>query len=305
VGSASTEQGLLSVAFPPGFGDTGRFYVDYTDINGDTVVARYRTGPDPDVADANSEEVVLTIPQPFANHNGGQLAFGPRDGYLYIGMGDGGLGGDPGNRAQDPAQLLGKVLRIDVETGNPVTYTIPATNPFTQTLRYRGEIWALGLRNPWRISFDRVTGDVYVGDVGQSSREEIDFQPASSPGGENYGWRVLEGNQCFNPPAGCIPPSGYSPPVAEYDHSEGCSVTGGHVSSGVYFFGDFCSGRIWGLMRVGATWQTSLLLETTLGISTFGEGEDGSLYVADFGGGNIHRLNVTWLSHLPVVMKGA
>ncbi len=305
VGSADPEQGLLSVAFPPGYRVKGHFYVDYTDVNGNTVVARYKVTDNPDLADPASEEVILTIAQPYANHNGGQLVFGPNDGYLYIGMGDGGAGGDPENRAQNPGSLLGKILRIDVETGNPTTYTIPATNPFTQTTGYQGEIWALGLRNPWRFSFDDKTGDLYIGDVGQNLIEEIDFQPASSSGGENYGWRILEGSRCFNPATGCLPPDRYSPPVAEYAHSQDCSVTGGHVQNGIYFFGDFCSGRIRGLAREGLSWQSSLLYQAPFNISTFGEGEDGSLYVADYSGGSIYLIKATWLSYFPMMPKGA
>ena len=196
--SCCSERGLLSVAFPPGYAAKGHFYVNYTNKAGNTVVARYRLTTNPDVADPGSEQVVLTVPQPYANHNGGQLAFGPNDGYLYIGMGDGGSGGDPENRAQNPAELLGKLLRINVETGNPNTYTIPASNPFTQTAGYRPEIWALGLRNPWRFAFDRLTHDLYIADVGQDAYEEVDFQPAASTGGENYGWRIMEGLHCYN-----------------------------------------------------------------------------------------------------------
>ncbi|HEX9076100.1 MAG TPA: PQQ-dependent sugar dehydrogenase, partial [Anaerolineae bacterium] len=233
VQSGYIEQGLLSVAFPPGYATKGYFYVDYTNKTGigNTIIARYSITANPDVADPNSEQVILNITQPEVNHNGGQLQFGP-DGYLYIGMGDGGGGGDQhgtiGN-AQDPSTLLGKLLRINVEpsqhsgpvlpgatfmtflpfiskAGSFFTYSIPATNPYTTTAGYRGEIWALGLRNPWRFSFDRQTGDLYIADVGQDSYEEVDFQPASSAGGENYGWRILEGNHCYNPPTGCIPP---------------------------------------------------------------------------------------------------
>ncbi len=298
--SCCGERGLLSVAFPPGYASKGYFYVDYTDTAGDTVVARYHLTANPDVADPSSEEIVLTIDQPYSNHNGGQLAFGP-DGYLYIGMGDGGSGGDPHNHAQNPNSLLGKLLRIDVETGNPLTYTIPATNPYTQTAGYRREIWALGLRNPWRFSFDRQTGDLYIADVGQSRREEVDFQPAAGAGGENYGWRILEGSLCYNPSSGCVPPVGYSAPVAEYDHSQGCSITGGMVyrgsldqgMQGIYFYGDYCSGRIWGLKHDGTAWQTALLLDTDLAITTFGEDESGNLYVADYWNGRLYMLAET------------
>jgi glucose/arabinose dehydrogenase len=303
VRSSASEQGLLSVAFPPDFPDTGVFYVNYTSEErpgigkGDTVVARFRVDPDiPDVADPNSEQIVLTIAQPYTNHNGGQLAFGP-DGYLYIGMGDGGSGGDPDEHAQNPNSLLGKMLRVDVATS---TYTIPPTNPFVGDPGVRDEIWALGLRNPWRFSFDRETGDLYIADVGQHSREEINFQPASSTGGENYGWDIFEGTQCFEPPSGCTPPSNYSPPVAEYEtHGDGnCAVTGGVVYRGlnyctmqrVYFYGDYCSGRVWGLRHGGSQWQTTLLDDTPFNISTFGEDEVGNVYVADYSGGKIYQI---------------
>jgi hypothetical protein len=210
-------------------------------------------------------------------------------------MGDGGSGGDPLNFAQNLNSLLGKMLRIDVESGaNP--YSIPPDNPLLNGVR--SEIWALGLRNPWRFSFDRVTHDLYIGDVGQNSREEINFQPASSPGGENYGWNILEGSLCFNPPIGCVPPINFSPPVTEYDHSQGCSVTGGVVyrgarypfMQGTYLYGDFCTGRIWRLKRLGAGWQNTLLIDTTFQISAFGEDESGEIYVAEYATGRIYKI---------------
>ena len=311
------EQGLLSVAFPPNYASKGYFFVDYTGNSGigDTYVSRFNVSTlDPDVADSSSEQVVLTVVQPEANHNGGQLQFGP-DGYLYIGMGDGGGGGDAhGTRgnAQDPAALLGKLLRIDVappvpsspafastgsnfyslpmivKTDSPFDYSIPATNPFTQTAGYRGEIWALGVRNPWRFSFDRQTGDLYVGEVGQDAWEEVDFQPASSIGGENYGWRCYEGNHPYNI-SGCQPQNSYVPPVAEYSHSLGCSINGGYVYrgsvypnlQGIYFYSDYCSGRIWGLVNSGG-WQTQQLyqFDSNPGMTTFGEDEAGNVYTA-------------------------
>jgi len=299
------ERGLLGIAFPPGYSTKGYFYVNYTRTpDGATTVSRFRVTSNPDIAAPNSEEVILTVEQPFANHNGGQIAFSPKDGYLYIGMGDGGGAGDPQNYAQNldilegNMRLLGKLLRIDVESGvNP--YAIPSDNPLLNGIR--SEIWALGLRNPWRFSFDRLTHDLYIGDVGQSSREEINFQPASSVGGENYGWNILEGSLCFNPPTGCVPPIGYSPPVAEYDHTEGCSVTGGFVFrgthspflQGVYFYGDFCTGRIWGLKRNGAVWQNNLLLDSPLTISSFGEDEAGELYLTNHATGDIYRIIVS------------
>jgi glucose/arabinose dehydrogenase len=294
--SCCAMHGLLSVAFPSGYAQKGHFYVNYTDLAGNTVIARFALTADPDVADAASEQVVLPVGQPYPNHNGGQLAFGPNDGYLYIGMGDGGSGGDPENRAQNPAELLGKLLRIDVETGNPVTYTLPATNPFIGTPSYRGEIWALGLRNPWRFAFDRLTGDLYIGDVGQNLYEEIDFQAASSAGGENYGWRIMEGFHCYN--AATCQTAGLTLPVVEYDHSQGCSITGGGVyrgaqygrMQGLYLYADFCSGRIWGLRRQGNTWQNRLLFDAPFSITTFGEDEAGESYVADYSGGVVYRI---------------
>ncbi|MBI5740444.1 MAG: PQQ-dependent sugar dehydrogenase [Nitrospirae bacterium] len=299
--SAGGEQGLLSAAFPPGYSGKGYFYVNYSDIagNGDTVVARYRITADPDIADPASEQVVLTVDQPFANHNGGQLAFGP-DGFLYIGMGDGGSGGDPFNNGQNRSALLGKLLRLDVES-NPAApgYSIPASNPFVGNAAARGEIWALGLRNPWRFSFDRLTGDLYIADVGQNTIEEIDFQASTSTGGENYGWNVMEGSRCFLQPAGCST-SGFVQPVAEYDHSLGdCSVTGGMVyrgqefasMQGVYFLGDFCTGTIRAVRRSDGAFSRATLLETGLAVSTFGEDEAGNLYVADFQTGNVFRIS--------------
>ena len=297
--SNGSEQGLLSTAFHPQYGSNGFFYVNYTNTAGDTVIARYRVSTNPDVADPNSAVILLTIAQPFDNHNGGQLQFGP-DGYLYIGMGDGGSGGDPGNRAQNLGLLLGKLLRIDVNAAAP--YAIPPTNPFVGTSGARGEIWAFGLRNPWRFSFDRLTGDLFIADVGQSSREEVDFQPANSTGGQNYGWRRMEGTACFNPSSGCNDGS-LTLPIIEYDHSQGCSITGGYRYRGTgipslfatYLFGDFCSGRIWGATEAGGgAWTFTQLLATSLVISTFGEDERGELLVAHYDAvnGAIYRIVV-------------
>jgi glucose/arabinose dehydrogenase len=236
------------------------------------------------------------VNQPFANHNGGQLAFGP-DGYLYIGLGDGGSGGDPGNRAQDMSTLLGKMLRIDVDSGSP--YGIPASNPFLTSAR--PEIWALGLRNPWRYSFDRYTGNLWIADVGQGEWEEVNFQPATSTGGENYGWRLMEGSHCFAPTTNCNPAGTLVLPVIEYDHAgAACSVTGGFVYRGAqyprlhgtYVYGDFCTGVISGAVRNAAGQMTTrTLLDTTLFISTFGEDVNGELYVADWrANGTIYRI---------------
>jgi glucose/arabinose dehydrogenase len=297
IASGGQEQGLLGLAFPPGYVEKRHFYVYYTRrADGAIVIARYGL-TSADRADAASEQVVITIPHPtFTNHNGGQIAFGPRDGYLYAGVGDGGSGGDPNNNAQNTGSLLGKLLRLDVEAGSP-TYAVPSTNP---TLGgQRSEIWAYGLRNPWRFSFDRQTGDLFIGDVGQGAWEEIDFQPAASPGGENYGWRITEGTHCFDPSSGCST-AGQTMPVAEYSSGSGgdCSVTGGYVYRGsasprlrgIYFYGDYCSGRIWGLARDGAAWQSQLLFGSSHSISTFGEDEAGELYLANLETGTVYQL---------------
>jgi glucose/arabinose dehydrogenase len=287
---AGGEQGLLGLAFHPRFEVNGFLYVNYTDLNGDTIIARYTVSSDPNLADPASEVVLLNIAQPFVNHNGGQLAFGPDD-FLYIASGD---GGDPLNNAQNLGTLLGKLLRIDVDTGSP--FGIPATNPFGN------EIWSYGLRNPWRFSFDRLTGDLFIGDVGQNEREEVNLQPASSPGGENYGWRLMEGSLCFNPPTACNDGT-LTLPIIDYDHNAGdCSVTGGFRYRGsrfpqlqnVYLYADFCTGRIWGAGLDNANnWLSTLLLDTDFRISTFGEDEEGELYLADFPNGAIYRLVVS------------
>src|SRR5215208_1247583 len=253
VNSTSGEQGLLALAFHPDYENNGQFYTVHNNQDGSLVLSRFtRSQNNPDLANANSMIPLLTIPHPNnTNHNGGTLAFGP-DGYLYWSTGDGGGGGDPANNAQNLNVLLGKILRLDVNSDTP--YGIPSDNPFFNQANVRKEIWAYGLRNPWRISFDRQTGDLFIGDVGQSVREEIDFQPAASNGGENYGWRVMEGSLCFNPSSNCDK-SGKVLPVAEYDHTLGCSVTGGHIYrgtrfpslTGYYFYGDYCSGRLFSL----------------------------------------------------------
>lgn len=285
------EQGLLGLAFPPDFASTKTFFVNYTNRTGigNTVVASFKTGKDADTSDPGSRREIMTIKQPYANHNGGQLAFGP-DRFLYIGTGDGGSGGDPHGNGQRLDTLLGKILRIDVASG-AAPYRLPK-NPFGN------EIWAYGLRNPWRFSFDRATGDLYIADVGQDEVEEINFQPAGSGAGANYGWNIMEGERCFREPK--CKTSGLTTPVAVYRHGKGdCSVTGGYVYRGrikelrgVYLFGDFCSGRIWGLRRVGTKWETKLLADTPYAISTFGEDEEGELYLADYGSGTIYRVGV-------------
>jgi uncharacterized protein (TIGR03437 family) len=288
------EQGLLSVAFPPDYATSGQFYVYYVDRLSYVVIARYRVGASPDVANPVSESVLLRINHAFApNHNGGQLAFGP-DGYLYIGTGDGGGGGDPLGNGQNPSTLLGKLLRIDVRAP---TYTTPASNPMVNQPGARPEIWAYGLRNPWRFSFDRSTGALYIADVGQGLYEEVDFQPAGDPGGENYGWNIMEGFHCYAQ-AGCNQ-SGLTLPVTEYPHSGGdCSVTGGYVYrggryvslQGVYLYADYCTGRIRGLTRNGVVWRSDLLLTPGFLISTFGQDEAGELYLANYGSGEIYAI---------------
>ncbi len=289
VGDAANEQGLLSVAFDPDYAMNGRFFVNYTDNNGNTVISRFQVTSDPNTGDANSESILLTIAQPFGNHNGGQLLFGP-DGALYIGMGDGGSQGDPQSNGQNPNSLLGSILRLDV---NQDPYGIPADNPFLNNKTSRAEVWAVGFRNPWRFSFDRLTGDLFIADVGQNIWEEISFQPASSPGGENYGWNIMEGNHCYQNAA--CQNAGMIAPIFEYDHALGCSVTGGYVYrgrqfpalSGNYFLGDYCTGIIWSLFQeTDGTWTSHEVLRNTgLLIASFGEDVHGELYVIDHNGG--------------------
>jgi glucose/arabinose dehydrogenase len=283
-----SERGLLGLAFHPDYNTNGQFFINYTDRNGNTVVARYGVSSEnPDQADISSATVVLTVVQPYPNHNAGQLAFGP-DGYLYIGLGDGGSANDPQSNGQNPLALLGKMLRVDVNSELP--YAIPGDNPFRSDEQFAPEIWAWGLRNPWRYSFDRATGDLYIADVGQNQIEEVNFQPAASRGGENYGWNVFEGNQRFT--EGQTPP-GTVMPIAQYDHTEGCSITGGYVYRGQlisalvgeYIFGDFCSGTVWGLRRDTASrWMRRTLLNSGRVISSFGEDRSGELYLIDYGG---------------------
>lgn len=292
------EEGLLSLAFPPGYGfGKDHFYVYYTRTDGNNQVSRFSLSGDPDVADPNSEEPIITLDHPtYSNHNGGQLFFGD-DGFLYIGTGDGGGGGDPDKNGQDTNSLLGKLLRIDVEAGvDP--YQIPPSNPFVGEPDHRGEIWSLGLRNPWRFSFDRLTGDLYLGDVGQGSWEEVDFQPAGSLGGTNYGWNIKEGLECYN--AANCDDQGMTDPVFVYPtHVDGtCSITGGYVYRGQdypglygsYIYGDYCNGNIWGLNNQAGEWANQLLLDTSLSISTFGEDENGELYLADISTGDIYQV---------------
>ena len=304
--SGNDERGLLGMALDPDFVNTGEFYLNYTDLSGTTKIARYKiegagtANADPLTADPSSAQIILSVSQPFSNHNGGCLQFGPNDGYLYIGMGDGGSGGDPGNRAQNGTVLLGKMLRIHVR--GQATYTIPPDNPFAAAGDgFNDEIWDYGLRNPWRFSFDRLTGDLYIADVGQGNWEEVNFESADSGGGLNYGWRLMEGTHCYNPPSGCNDGTLYLP-IHDYSHSLGFSVTGGYVYRGEevaelyghYFFADFGSARIWTLTHDGNGGNVVVTDRTTQlapggglsigSISSFGEGPRGELYICDRGG---------------------
>lgn len=314
VESGGSEQGLLSVAFDPDYKTNGTFYVDYTTNaaghDGDTVIVRYViSNPLSDVGQVISVTNLITIDQPEDNHNGGQLQFGVNDDYLYIGLGDGGGGDDQhgtiGN-GQNLNTLLGKILRINVR-GVP-TYTIPASNPFTQTVGAKPEVWAYGLRNPWRFSLDRSSGDLYIGDVGQNCWEEIDYQPANSHGGENYGWRLMEGFHYFDhgssgncnrpvaPPGTLIT---LTRPITNYNHGQGDAVVGGYVYrgqqfpwlNGIYFYSDEGSGRIWDAQQTSPNvWAASQKLNTPYNISTFGEDQNGEVYAADYGGGAIYKI---------------
>jgi len=287
--AGGSEQGLLGLAFHPDYARNGRFFIYYTASNGDNTLARYTVSSTPDVADPASATVLFAQPDFAENHNGGMLAFGP-DGYLYVGLGDGGGGGDPQANGQKRSILLGKLLRLDVSGDKP--YTIPPDNPWpTGADGARPEIWAYGLRNPWRFSFDRATGDLYIGDVGQNAYEEVDFQPAGAAGGLNYGWSIREARHCFQ--SDTCESNGMVEPIAEYPHAQGCSITGGYVYrgaafpslAGLYIFGDYCSGTIWSLQRNAAgAWEQHKLLDSGLSISSFGEDAAGELYVIDLGG---------------------
>lgn len=289
----TSEQGLLGMAFHPDYASNGRFFVHYTDRSGSTAVARYQVSlSNPDVADASSGQIIFHLQQVYPNHNGGQISFGP-DGYLYISLGDGGSANDPLGAGQNRRLLLGSIIRIDVDGALP--YAIPPDNPFVGDDSALDEIWAYGLRNVWRFSFDRATGDMYLADVGQNLLEEVNFQPADSSGGENYGWNVWEGTNRFSSGSA----SGHVPPVFEYPHLLGCSVTGGYVYRGsaipqleaVYLFGDYCSGRIWAMYRdPDQNWQTNEFTDTGMAISSFGEDESGEIYIVDYTG-KIYRID--------------
>jgi glucose/arabinose dehydrogenase len=277
------ERGLLGLAFHPGYADNGRFFVNYTNVDGDTELVELARSADPDVASPEPVRVFFTVDQPFANHNGGMLAFGP-DGYLYVGLGDGGSAGDPQDNAQGLDTKLGKILRIDVDAyPTPPPGNVAGGDP---------DVWDWGLRNPWRFSFDRATGDLYIGDVGQNALEEIDVEPAGE-GGRNYGWRIMEGDRCFRPPSGCDP-TGLTPPVVSYDRDLGCSVTGGYVYRGGalpglvgrYLYGDYCSNRVFSFRWSGGAAEAHVELTGDLdpegriqGLTSFGEDAAGELYV--------------------------
>jgi glucose/arabinose dehydrogenase len=304
------EQGLLGLTFHPQYQSNGYFFLNYTSSSGDTVVARYKVSDgDANVADPLSASILLTMPQPFGNHKGGQLAFGP-DGYLYISVGDGGSGGDPLNHGQRLDSLLGKILRIDVDSGSP--YAIPGDNPYAQTPGVRPEIWASGLRNPWRFSFDRETGEMFIADVGQSAWEEVNYQPAAGGGGRNYGWRLMEGRHCYNPSSGCNM-AGLIQPIVEYGHPRGCSITGGYRYRGTaltgyqgsYFFSDVCTGVIYAAsLQSGGTWHITQLLDSPHPVSTFGQGPDGELYLASYrDSGAIYRLTLSSSSVMRLTLR--
>jgi glucose/arabinose dehydrogenase len=288
------EQGLLGMAFAPDYATTGRFYVSYTTTGGGnaghSVIARYQvSASNPDSADPMSEAVILTVDQPYENHNGGMITFGP-DGMLYFGLGDGGLGGDPLGTGQDRTDLLGSMLRLDVSGSG---YTSPPDNPFAASASFRHELWNYGLRNPWRFSFDRQTGDLYIADVGQNAYEEVDVQPASSSGGEDYGWNEMEGTHCYQ--SGCDR-TGLTLPVLEYGHGAGCAIVGGYVYRGTaipdvvghYFYSDNCSGFVRSFRWTGSgiTQQTSWpSLAGSGGVTSFGEDDGGELYMMTQAGG--------------------
>lgn len=293
------EQGLLSVAFPSNYSTTRHFYVDYANKAGDIVISRFRTSAaNPNDANEASEQILLTIPHPGAqNHYGGQLAFDASN-YLYISTGDGGSRGDPPGNAQNPNSLLGKILRLDVESPNVTTYAIPGSNPFGAASdppkRVRDEIWSLGLRNSWRFSIDAPTGNFYIADVGQDRYEEINFQPGNV-GGQNYGWNRLEGNATYLDDSKTVNQAGLTPPVFVYDHSQGQSITGGYVYrgkaiaglQGTYIYADFVSGNVWGLRQTSTGgWDNQLLVASPYLVSTFGQDEKGNLYLTDFYGNN-------------------
>jgi glucose/arabinose dehydrogenase len=285
---SSGERGLLGLGFAPDFARSGKVYLSHTAPGPANVITRLRVDPAADEVGFDRAERVLALDDPAHNHNGGMIAFGP-DGFLWVGTGDGGRAGDPWDHARDPGSRLGKMLRIDVAT-HP--YRVPPNNPFLDRRGAAPEVWALGLRNPWRFSFDRATGELWIGDVGQGAWEEIDVEDPKAGGGRHYGWRTMEGSHCFDPRRGCDP-AGLTFPVHEYGHDLGCSVTGGYVYRGRaisslvgrYLFSDYCRGTLWALDRTPAgEARVEVLLETRRPVSSFGEGPDGELYLCDHQG---------------------
>jgi glucose/arabinose dehydrogenase len=291
--SGGSEQGLLGLAFPPGYNAKGYFYVYYTDRAGDTVVSKWWTSTNPDRANPSREYVILKVKQPYRNHNGGRIAFGS-DGYLYIGLGDGGGAGDPQGNAQRINTMLGKILRIDTESGRRFPYAIPADNPYVGRFGAKAEIWALGLRNPWRFSFDRQTGDLYIGDVGQNRAEEVDVIGAKARG-RNFGWNRWEGTLLYK---GTPVRSGYTFPIAQYLHPTGESITGGYVYrgtaypqyAGVYFYADYATGIFWGLRKTASGWENGVVARGIGGWSSFGQDTSGQIYAANINNGTIYRM---------------
>lgn len=303
------ERGLFNVAFPPSYSANQQFYLSYSNKDNDTVISRFSTTADPDIADPGSEEILLTIDQPQVVHNGGHLVFGPLDGYLYVGVGDGGSEGPYAHTGQQTDLLLGKIIRIDVESGGK-PYVVPASNPFSNTEGFRPEIWALGLRNPWGFAFDNQTGDLYIPDTGHNEREEVNFQPASGAGGENYGWPTLEGTYCMrflDLPVPCTEAGSFAHPIAEYDHTSGCAIVGGAVYrgnemprlSGAFVFADFCRGAIWAVNPPAADystgpmreyWQSLLLISASVPISSIGEDEQGNIYATGYQDGTLYLI---------------
>ena len=299
--ATSSEQGLLGLAFNPNYKRNGYFYVDYINKSGNTQISRFKvSSSNPNQADISSEKLILQITQPaFTNHKGGCIRFG-KDGFLYIATGDGGSGGDPFNNAQNPASLLGKILRINVNT-DPAAYGIPASNPFVDSANYKKEILALGVRNPWRFSFDAGSASLIIADVGQDAWEEVNLQFAKSKGGENYGWRCYEGNHAYNT-TGCAPQASYKSPIYEYPHSSvtgDCSITGGFVYrgkkfpalKGKYFFTDYCSGIIKTLtLQNGAASEADVYKGDQYAYTSFGEDRNNELYVTNYVNGGIYRI---------------
>jgi len=308
------ERGLLNIAFSPSFPANQQFYLSYTSLDGDLIVSRFNAAPDLETADPASEEVLLSIGQPHHAHNGGRMTFGPLDGYLYVGVGDGGSDDLPPHESQYPDQLLGKILRIDVESSER-PYAIPASNPFVNVEGYRPEIWALGLRNPWGFAFDPETGDLFIPDTGHSRREEVSFMPVSSPGGDNYGWPTIEGTRCLKisgMPVPCQQAAIFTLPVAEYERARGCAVVGGIVYrgkelphlNGRFLFSDFCRGDIWSLHRPVPTgnlgldgvnhegWRAELVFKAANIVSSIGTDEDGNLYFVAYQPGAIFKISL-------------